>query len=114
MGIAHPDLPADTSYGAEHLPPDQDQDGALPETGEAALNAEIFAQMPLREAREAFERAYLLAQLERFGGNVSQTARFVGMERSALHRKLKTLEESAPALNGQEEGSGVSSLRRRA
>ena len=47
--------------------------------------------MSLREAREHFERAYLQAQLQRFGGNISRTADFVGMERSALHRKLKTL-----------------------
>ncbi|MBT5266743.1 MAG: sigma-54-dependent Fis family transcriptional regulator [Rhodospirillaceae bacterium] len=47
--------------------------------------------MPLREAREMFEREYLLAQVNRFGGNISRTARFVGMERSALHRKLKSL-----------------------
>ncbi len=46
---------------------------------------------PLREAREVFEREYLLAQLSRFGGNISRTALFVGMERSALHRKLKLL-----------------------
>ncbi len=47
---------------------------------------------PLREAREIFERKYLLAQIERFDGNISKTAGFVGMERSALHRKLKALE----------------------
>ncbi|MDD9797888.1 MAG: hypothetical protein OXT03_02085 [Alphaproteobacteria bacterium] len=47
--------------------------------------------MPLREAREVFEKEYLLAQIERFGGNISRTAEFVGMERSALHRKLKML-----------------------
>ena len=47
--------------------------------------------MPLREARELFEREYLLAQVDRFGGNISRTANFVGMERSALHRKLKSL-----------------------
>ena len=47
--------------------------------------------LPLREARENFERQYLLAQVSRFGGNVSRTASFIGMERSALHRKLKTL-----------------------
>ena len=47
--------------------------------------------MPLRDAREHFEREYLQAQIERFGGNISKTAAFVGMERSALHRKLKTL-----------------------
>lgn len=47
--------------------------------------------LPLREAREVFEREYLLAQITRFGGNISRTAAFVGMERSALHRKLKML-----------------------
>jgi two-component system nitrogen regulation response regulator NtrX len=47
--------------------------------------------LPLREARELFEREYLLAQINRFGGNISRTAEFVGMERSALHRKLKAL-----------------------
>lgn len=47
--------------------------------------------MALREARELFEREYLLAQINRFGGNISRTAQFVGMERSALHRKLKSL-----------------------
>lgn len=53
-------------------------------------NAMIMA-LPLREAREIFEREYLLSQIERFGGNVTKTAAFVGMERSALHRKLKLL-----------------------
>jgi two-component system nitrogen regulation response regulator NtrX len=47
--------------------------------------------LPLREARELFERDYLLTQINRFGGNISRTASFVGMERSALHRKLKSL-----------------------
>jgi len=47
--------------------------------------------LPLREARELFEREYLLAQVNRFAGNISRTAAFVGMERSALHRKLKLL-----------------------
>ena len=47
--------------------------------------------LPLREARENFERQYLLAQVSRFGGNISRTAEFIGMERSALHRKLKIL-----------------------
>ena len=55
-----------------------------------AHNGEVMA-MPLREAREVFEREYLLAQINRFGGNISRTASFVGMERSALHRKLKAL-----------------------
>ena len=47
--------------------------------------------LPLREAREAFEKEYLIAQIKRFGGNISKTSGFVGMERSALHRKLKSL-----------------------
>ena len=47
--------------------------------------------LPLRDAREVFEREYLIAQVTRFGGNISRTASFIGMERSALHRKLKTL-----------------------
>ena len=50
-----------------------------------------IATMPLREAREAFEREYLITQINRFNGNISKTAKFVGMERSALHRKLKSL-----------------------
>ena len=60
----------------------------------AALNSEKGGEMmglPLREAREIFEREYLLAQVARFDGNISRTAAFVGMERSALHRKLKSL-----------------------
>jgi len=47
--------------------------------------------LPLREARELFEKEYLIAQINRFGGNISRTAEFIGMERSALHRKLKSL-----------------------
>jgi two-component system nitrogen regulation response regulator NtrX len=47
--------------------------------------------LPLREAREVFERRYLDAQVSRFGGNISKTAAFIGMERSALHRKLRAL-----------------------
>ncbi len=52
---------------------------------------DLVITLPLREAREIFEREYLLAQINRFGGNISRTAFFVGMERSALHRKLKSL-----------------------
>jgi two-component system nitrogen regulation response regulator NtrX len=51
----------------------------------------MVAGLPLREARELFEREYLIAQINRFGGNISRSASFVGMERSALHRKLKLL-----------------------
>lgn len=70
----------------------------LPEEGGAGGEEEgrvvlsgALATLPLREAREAFEREYLLTQINRFGGNISRTANFVGMERSALHRKLKSL-----------------------
>jgi len=55
------------------------------------LGAERIIALPLREAREVFEREYLTAQILRFGGNISRTAAFIGMERSALHRKLKSL-----------------------
>ena len=60
------------------------------EEGRVVLSGAL-ATLPLREAREAFEREYLLTQINRFGGNISRTANFVGMERSALHRKLKSL-----------------------
>ena len=53
--------------------------------------SEHLLSLPLKEARECFERDYLAAQVARFGGNISRTASFVGMERSALHRKLKML-----------------------
>ena len=52
---------------------------------------DLVISLPLREAREIFEREYLLAQINRFGDNISRTATFIGMERSALHRKLKSL-----------------------
>jgi len=47
--------------------------------------------IPLREARESFEKEYLISQIKKYGGNISKTAKFIGMERSALHRKLKLL-----------------------
>jgi len=58
-------------------------------SGEAG--SEKLIALPLRDAREQFEREYLMAQIARFGGNISRTAAFIGMERSALHRKLKNL-----------------------
>jgi two-component system nitrogen regulation response regulator NtrX len=73
---------------SDMLPPEV---GAIvPASLKGEYSAEIMA-LPLREARELFERQYLLAQVTRFGGNISRTATFVGMERSALHRKLKSL-----------------------
>ncbi len=63
---------------------------------------EHLMSLPLRDAREIFEREYLLAQVNRFGGNISRTAEFVGMERSALHRKLRAL-----GVNSTERGAGM-------
>ncbi len=62
----------------------------LPTVGDTDASAHLMS-LPLRDAREVFERQYLVAQIERFGGNISKTAEFVGMERSALHRKIKSL-----------------------
>jgi two-component system, NtrC family, nitrogen regulation response regulator NtrX len=62
-----------------------------PEAESSLSFSGTIATLPLREARELFEREYLLTQINRFGGNISRTASFVGMERSALHRKLKSL-----------------------
>jgi two-component system nitrogen regulation response regulator NtrX len=73
---------------AEMLPPE------IGSNAPALLNVDQSADilgLPLREARDLFETQYLQAQLLRFGGNISRTAGFVGMERSALHRKLKQL-----------------------
>lgn len=69
-------LPTEIGDSLPRIPTDSDQ--------------HIMA-LPLREARELFEKEYLVAQINRFGGNISRTAEFVGMERSALHRKLKSL-----------------------
>lgn len=79
---------ARTVIGAAMLP--ADLSGAA-RVGFRGDRKEEMMSLPLREARELFEREYLLAQVTRFGGNISRTASFVGMERSALHRKLKSL-----------------------
>jgi two-component system nitrogen regulation response regulator NtrX len=73
---------------ADMLPPEV---GSMLPTMPTGVGADQIMALPLREARELFEREYLEAQISRFGGNISRTAEFVGMERSALHRKLKTL-----------------------
>jgi len=65
--------------------------GAMLPSLSSNSGGEHLLAMPLRNAREVFERDYLKAQIDRFGGNISRTAEFVGMERSALHRKLKSL-----------------------
>ena len=57
----------------------------------SSMGGEHLMSLSLRDAREVFEKDYLKAQINRFGGNISRTAEFVGMERSALHRKLKSL-----------------------
>ena len=67
-----------------------------------AMGPERIIALPLRDAREVFEREYLAAQIVRFGGNISRTAAFIGMERSALHRKLKSL--GVAPLRGADEG----------
>ena len=72
---------------------------------EMALSASLTT-LPLREARELFERQYLMAQINRFGGNISRTASFVGMERSALHRKLKSLGVVTTSKSGTRVGAG--------
>ena len=65
--------------------------GALVPAVPSGVGGEKLMSLALREAREVFEREYLVAQINRFGGNISRTAEFIGMERSALHRKLKSL-----------------------
>jgi two-component system nitrogen regulation response regulator NtrX len=83
---------------ADMLPPE-----ASVNDQSTSLGAERIIALPLREAREVFEREYLNAQMLRFSGNISRTAAFIGMERSALHRKLKSLGLSgARALEAEE------------
>ncbi len=86
MILARTDGP-DSPISADMLPTDLGD--MLPKV--SAKGDYHIMTLPLREAREMFERDYLIAQINRFGGNISRTAEFVGMERSALHRKLKSL-----------------------
>jgi two-component system nitrogen regulation response regulator NtrX len=78
----------DAVVDASMLPPDV---GSMVPNMPNGNGGEQLMGLPLRDAREVFEREYLVAQISRFGGNISRTAEFVGMERSALHRKLKSL-----------------------
>jgi two-component system nitrogen regulation response regulator NtrX len=78
----------DAIISASMLPPDV---GSMVPAMPNGNGGEQLMGLPLRDAREVFEREYLVAQISRFGGNISRTAEFVGMERSALHRKLKAL-----------------------
>jgi len=84
MAAGEPEAP----ITAEMLPPDLKHKAAEMVHGQGVV--ELMSK-PLREAREIFEREYLQSQVNRFGGNISKTAGFIGMERSALHRKLKLL-----------------------
>lgn len=82
-------------FDLKHLPPNisglsTNTDLPSEAYGDSSFS-DNYLTLPLREAREAFEREYLLAQVNEFKGNISKTAQFIGMERSALHRKLKTL-----------------------
>jgi two-component system nitrogen regulation response regulator NtrX len=83
------------SIRSEMLPPEILE--KTPRALQSASNSEFLA-LGLRDAREEFERQYLEAQVNRFGGNISKTATFVGMERSALHRKLKSLGVKGPTV----------------
>ena len=84
---------------ADMLPPDI---GSANAAGVSAADGTEVLSLPLREAREIFERKYLESQVSRFGGNISRTASFVGMERSALHRKLRSL-----GITGSERGDKI-------
>ncbi|MDQ7811311.1 sigma-54 dependent transcriptional regulator, partial [Brevundimonas sp.] len=92
----------DEPIGADALPQEATNAGSS-----GSLGAERIIALPLREAREVFEREYLAAQIMRFGGNISRTAAFIGMERSALHRKLKSLgvSPSRGPIDDEEQGA---------
>jgi two-component system nitrogen regulation response regulator NtrX len=98
--IMAPGDPAEP-IAARHLPPEIS--GRAAAAVGAMGNGEVMA-LPLREARELFERQYLDAQVSRFGGNISRTAAFIGMERSALHRKLRSLGLAASERGEKAEG----------
>lgn len=95
-----------TGDASEPITADMLPQEAVSGSGGGGLGAERIIALPLREAREVFEREYLTAQIMRFGGNISRTAAFIGMERSALHRKLKSLGVS-PSRGGDEEDEGA-------
>lgn len=75
----------------EPISPDELTDSGERREGDGLAIGTVYTTLNLRDAREVFERNYLLSQVNRFGGNITQTAKFVEMERSALHRKLRTL-----------------------
>jgi two-component system nitrogen regulation response regulator NtrX len=82
-------------------------EAVAPPEGARVMVSGSVAALPLREAREAFEREYLVTQINRFGGNISRTADFIGMERSALHRKLKSLGVVSPARGDRDDPVAV-------
>jgi two-component system nitrogen regulation response regulator NtrX len=96
--IMAPGEPGEAIRG-DMLPPDI---GSANAGGVSAADGTEVLSLPLREAREIFERKYLESQVSRFGGNISRTASFVGMERSALHRKLRSL-----GITGSERGDKI-------
>lgn len=99
MGGSNPE-----AIQTEDLPPEISQ--TVPATLKTEWGADLIS-LPLREAREVFEREYLLSQVNRFGGNISKTAQFVGMERSALHRKLKSLNITTSERDPEEAGEVI-------
>lgn len=96
---------SDGTIRPDHLPPEICNRSTGSESEEDFLRREIIG-LPLREAREFFEKDYLLAQVRRFGGNVSKTAEFIGMERSALHRKMKQLGISTVSKQNDDSADG--------
>lgn len=108
MMIMATGMPVDSVIGTEHLPPEiLSVNGADGTTSRAGDDSPVnFMAVPLREAREIFEKEYLASQLRRFNGNISRTAQFIGMERAALHRKLKQLGLSTSARHADSEDPG--------
>jgi two-component system nitrogen regulation response regulator NtrX len=96
----------------EQLPPEISE---LPPKNSGGHNNHDMMALPLRDAREMFEKTYLESQIRRFGGNISRTAQFVEMERSALHRKMKQLGISAPGRSDEPgDDEPVQDMRKRA
>lgn len=99
--------PSSEPIRADQLPPEI-TGSTGDENSTRVLDSEL-AGLPLREAREKFERDYLEAQVKRFQGNISKTSQFIGMERSALHRKLKSLgiavNDSSDTIAGQKKSA---------
>ncbi len=92
----------------DDLPPEVSGQSRPSTSGESdLLSIDDLTAMPLREAREYFEKKYLAAQYDRFNGSVSRMAASIGMERSALHRKLKALDISGNGGEGDEEDASV-------